>query len=64
MQFEDVVRKFIDNSCYLTNGAGLLSTKWNVSKETVKNAKKEARKRLENIANYGTEYAPKDVLLV
>lgn len=61
MQFEDIVRKFIDNSCYLTNGAGLLSTKWNVSKETVKNAKKEARKRLENIADYGTEYAPKDV---
>ena len=61
MQFEDIVKKFIDNPCYLTNGAGQLSIRWGVTKNTIKAARTEARERISNIANYGTEYNPKDV---
>jgi len=46
MEFEEIVQKFIDKQSYLTNGAGLLSKIWNVSKDTVKAAKKEAKLRL------------------
>lgn len=45
MSFEEIVQKFIDNPCYLTNGAGLLSSKWGVSKDIIKAARKEVRNK-------------------
>ena len=61
MNFEEIVQKFIKNQCYLQNGAGQLASKWGVTKSIVKAAKDEARKRLENIKEFGTEYHPSDV---
>ena len=61
MTFEDIVKKFIDNQCYLSNGANLLSKKWGIDKEDIKAARKKARGILENKKKYGTEYNPKDV---
>lgn len=61
MDFESIVKKFIDNRCYLSNGAGLLSGLWGVDKSIIKAARTEARNRIRNIKEFGTEYHPKDV---
>jgi len=46
MTFEEGVQKFIDNNCYLSNGAGQLSKKWDLPEDLIREAKLEARKRI------------------
>lgn len=60
-QFENIVNKFINNTSYLTNGAGQLSNKWGITKDLVKAAKASAKDILKNKEQFGTEYNPKDV---
>jgi len=43
MNRNEVIQKFLVNPSYMTNGAGMLSKSWNISKEEIKIAKKKAK---------------------
>ena len=45
MTIEQIVKKFTDNPIYLTNGAGLLSKKWNCNKGDIYEAKRIIRNK-------------------
>jgi uncharacterized protein YprB with RNaseH-like and TPR domain len=45
---EKLIKRFLENPTYLTNGAGLLSRRWNCSKEEIYEARREAKVRITN----------------
>jgi hypothetical protein len=51
MNFEDVVRKFLKNPCYIGTGSSKLALTWGVDKSIIKAARKEVRDRLNNVNN-------------
>ena len=52
MSREEVIKKFIKNRSYLTNGAGSLSILWGISKNEVKIAKALAKERIKSLQEY------------
>lgn len=54
-KFNTIVNKLIERPCYLTNGAGFLAKKFNVDKDTIYDAKRQARDLIER-KEYNPEF--------
>lgn len=54
-KFNTIVNKLIERPCYLANGAGFLAKKFNVDKDTIYDAKRQARDLIER-KEYNSEF--------